>query len=352
MCRVEREINAIKEDNTKNYGKQIDAYQKTLADIDSRRKQLQALEENEATRKQETQQKRDKVHQSIRELQRNSRTSFQRYTEQFLTVDTIEKTIRNLYDDKKEAKESLAGYLVEKLQHEVEQIIKVNSDKLTPSIESFLGSYQEALLKLPNLDISIEIPFDAKGAFLGGLTGLTSIGALSAWAAALGNLGSYILVAKLVSLLSALGISIGGGTAAVISFIAAIGGPIVLGVGLVAALAFAVWGLFGESWQKRLAKQTVKYFEEQRVINKFTDGIEQFWQDTTKSFEKGANAVEGDWNKYIEHLREITSPTTASKDRIEEIIKILEAGKNFFGGIPWSNTKINLKYSIDSSKEY
>ncbi len=107
---------------------------------------------------------------------------------------------------------------------------------------------------------------------------------------------------------------------------------------MVAALAFAAWGLFGESWQKRLAKQTVKYFEEQRVLDKFTDGIAQFWQDTNKSFKKGADAVEADWNKYIEHLREITSPTTQSKDRIEEIINILEAGRNFFAGIPWSNT--------------
>ena len=144
---------------------------------------------------------------------------------------------------------------------------------------------------------------------------------------------------KLVSLLSALGISIAGGTAAVISFVAAIGSPKVLGVGLFAALAFAAWGLFGESWQKRLAKQTVKYFEEQRVPEKFTDGIDRFWQDTTKSFEKGANAVETDWNKYIEHLREITSPTTESKDRIEEIINILEAGRNFFAEIPCYSIK-------------
>ncbi|HYW18192.1 MAG TPA: hypothetical protein VE956_02585, partial [Nodularia sp. (in: cyanobacteria)] len=83
--------------------------------------------------------------------------------------------------------------------------------------------------KLPNKDGTVvSIPFDTKGAFLGGIAGLGAYGALAAWAAGLGNLGSYILVAKLVSLLSALGISIGGGTAAVISFVAAIGGPIVL----------------------------------------------------------------------------------------------------------------------------
>lgn len=75
----------------------------------------------------------------------------------------------------------------------------------------------------------------------------------------------------------------------------------------------------------------MKYFEEQRIPDKFTDGIDQFWQDTTNTFKIGANAVEADWNKYIEHLREITSPTTESKDR-------MEAGRNFFAGIPWSNT--------------
>ncbi|MHC5831048.1 MAG: dynamin family protein, partial [Nostoc sp.] len=41
LFRIEREINAIKEANTEKYTKQIEAYQNTLADIDSRRKQLQ-----------------------------------------------------------------------------------------------------------------------------------------------------------------------------------------------------------------------------------------------------------------------------------------------------------------------
>ncbi|BAZ31087.1 XRE family transcriptional regulator [Cylindrospermum sp. NIES-4074] len=343
ICRVEREINAIKEANTNNYANQIEAYQKTLDDIDLRRKQLQTLEENELFRKQETQKKRDNVLKVISDLQKDTQASFKKYTNQLFTVDSVEAIIRSQYDNKKEAKDGISGYLIEKLQYELQGIIKLNSDKLTPAIEDFLGSYQEALLKVPNFDMSMEIPFDAKGSFLGGLAGLSSIGALSAWAATLGNLGGYILVAQLVSLLSALGISLGG-TAAVISFIAAIGGPIVLGIGIAAAIAFGVWNLFGESWQKRLAKETVKYFQGQGVIDKFTDGIDQFWKDTTKSFEQGTDAVEADWEKNIEHLREITSPTIESKERIEEIIKILEAGKDFFGGIPSSNT--NLKHCM------
>lgn len=274
------------------------------------------------------------MQQRIHELKKDTRVSFQKYTEKLLNVDAVEQMIRKKYSDKKDAKEYLSGYILEQLQNEAQSLIKVNSEKLIPEIEAFLGSYQEALLKLPNLDISIHIPWDAQGSFIGGLAGLTSIGALSAWAATLGNLGGYILIAKLVSLLSALGISLGG-TAAVIAFIAAIGGPIVLAVGLAAALAFALGSLFGESWEKRLAKQTVRYFEEQHVNKKFLEGIEQFWQDTTKSFDKGANAVEADWDKYVQHIREITSPKTDSKERIEEIIKKLELGKKFFAGIPW-----------------
>lgn len=60
-----------------------------------------------------------------------------------------------------------------------------------------------------------------------------TLGGLGLWAATVGNLGGYILVAKGVSLLSALGISVGG-TAAAASFVAAIGGPITIGIALAA----------------------------------------------------------------------------------------------------------------------
>ncbi|MFO0174865.1 MAG: DNA-binding protein, partial [Aphanizomenon sp.] len=189
MSRVEREINAIKEANIDKCAKGIEAYQKTLDDIDSRRKQLEALKENEETRKKETQEKRDNVLKLITNLKKDTHTSFKEYTNKILTVDAVEEIIRNQYDDKKEAKEGISGYLIGKIQHELEKTIKLNSDKLTPAIEDFLGSYQEALLKLPNFVISMEIPFDTKGAFLGGLAGLGSYGALAVWAASLGNLG-------------------------------------------------------------------------------------------------------------------------------------------------------------------
>ncbi|MFO0173825.1 MAG: DNA-binding protein, partial [Aphanizomenon sp.] len=111
--------------------------------------------------------------------------------------------------------------------------------------------------------------------------------------------------------------------------------------GIAAALASLAWSLFGESWQKRLANETVKYFQEQNINDKFANGIDEFWKDTTKGFNQGADAVEKSWQQYIDHLREITSPEMDSKERIEKIIKILEELQNFFKQIPW--VSFNLK---------
>ncbi len=52
------------------------------------------------------------------------------------------------------------------------------------------------------------VPFDARAAFLGGLAGGGTFGALAGWAAIVAggsNLGAYLLVPQVVSLLARLG---------------------------------------------------------------------------------------------------------------------------------------------------
>jgi hypothetical protein len=334
ISRIDREINAVKNDKKQEYANSIEQYQTTVAKIEEYRKELDKAEKNEPERQREMRPKRSQVSKQIKELEKDTRKSFQSYAEKKIDVEFIEQMIRQRYDKKKEAQEYAPGYLVDLLQSHLESRISVNSEKLKAEIDAFLEKYP--VPKLPNKDgIVVSIPFDTKGAFLGGIAGLGTYGALAAWAAGLGNLGSYILVAKLVSLLSALGISIGGGTATVISFVAAIGGPIVLGIGLAAGLASLVWNLFGEAWQKRLAKEIHQQFKKQGIVNKFLAGIDQYWQETATAFDKGADAVEAKCKQYLKHLHEITSTDTESKERIEEIIINLEKLRVFFANIPW-----------------
>jgi hypothetical protein len=71
------------------------------------------------------------------------------------------------------------------------------------------------------------------------------------------------------------------------------------------------------------------------VQDKFLQGIDEYWQDTTKKFEQGANGIEEKFQEYIQHLREICSNDQASKNRIENLLFLLRELKDFFVGIPW-----------------
>jgi len=279
---------------------------------------------------------RRKVDECIFDLQNQPKELFKQEYSHLISVDAIESIIREHYTDKKDAQQYAAGYLLEQLQSKLELIIKDRSNILKEEINKFLETYEEVFVKLPKLNLgSVSIPFDPKGAFIGGLAGVGGVGALAVWAASLGNLGTYILVAKAVSLLSVLGISISGGVATAVAFVAAIGGPITLAVGLVAAAAAIGWALFGGSWQHSLAKQIVSHLEKQQVIDKFIQGVDEYWLNTAQAFDKGANAVEEQYQGYIQHLRELCSNDITSKQLIEDILHRLRELKDFFGGIPY-----------------
>jgi transcriptional regulator with XRE-family HTH domain len=336
--RIDYEINLLKSEVPK-IAEQIQAYEQMMSGVEQSQKDLEQLEREEPQRLANKEQGRRQVEQRIMEFRDKTKNSFKQTYTSMINVSAVETMIRARYKNKKDAQEYAAGYLVEQLEGKLENYIKDNSDALRPYIEEFLNAYEEVFLKLPKLNLgSVSIPFDPKGAFIGGLAGSGGVGALAVWAASLGNLGAYILVAKFVSLLSALGISIGGGVATVVTLVAAIGGPITLGISLIAAAASLGWALFGESWERRLAKKIVSHFEEQQVLDKFLQGSDEYWQDTTKAFERGANAVEEQFQEYIQHLREICSDDETSKEKIENLLFLFGELKGFFAGIPWEES--------------
>jgi len=337
--KIDNDINLLKSEASKQIAEQIQAYEQTKFEVEQRQRELKQLEKGEPKRLAQIKQCRHQVQQRINELREKTQGSFKQTYTTIVEVSAVEKMIRNRYKDQKEAKEYAAGYLSEQLKGKLETYIKENSNVLKTDIDKFLNAYEEAFLKLPKLHLgSISIPFDPKGAFIGGLAGAGGVGALAVWAASLGNLGAYILAAKFVSLLSVLGISISGGVATVVSFISAIGGPITLGIGLFAAAVFLGLALFGGSWEHRLAKKIVSHFEEQKVLDKFLQGNNEYWRDTTKAFDRGANAVEERFQEYIEHLREISSDNEVSREKTENLLSVLGELKDFFGGIPWGGS--------------
>lgn len=333
--RADNEIVGFKTRAKEQLAATLDAYLQMINDIHRAEEELQRLRDEEPVRKRRMRKARQAVEVKIISLKRQSLDSLHRAYSEVVEADAIEAVIRSKFQDKKEAQQYAAAFVFEQLQHRIEGQTGKLANLLSKDIEQFLDHYREARLKLGTDREAVRIPFNVEGAFVGGLAGAAGVGALAAWAATLGNLGSYIIAAKVVSLLSALGISIPGGTAAVMSFIAAVGGPITIAVGVVALAALAGWALFGSSWQRRLAKKIVATMAEKNVLGQFREHLSKFWDDTGDAFSKGAEEVERQFEAYLQDLANLVSQRLAGKADVEERLARLEAARDFFAGIPW-----------------
>ena len=174
---------------------------------------------------------------------------------------------------RKDAKTVIPALLSRELDERIHAYLTKESEAFAALVNAYVDEFKHIDFEFGNGE-RIRIPFNAEGAFLGGLAGLLSVGALSVWAASLGNLGAYIIVAKFVSLLSALGISISGGTATAAAFVASIGGPVTIAVGIVAITALAGWRLFGDSWEERLATKLVNAIGKKDPRSKCVEQVE------------------------------------------------------------------------------
>ena len=226
----------------------------------------------------------------------------------------------------------LSGYLSSTIEEELQNILKNKSDKLKDVINNYITGCEASIKSFQFSDTNLTgIPFDAKRAFASGLTGLATFGGLALWAASLGNLGSYILVAKGVSILAALGIHVGGVGAAATA-ISAIGGPVVIAVALAVMAAIAIFSLLPGEWEKKLAKQLVKVYNEKDALSKYKSTITTFWRDTQVAFNSGADNMEKVWQEHIENLQNMINNYDIND--IEDRISKSKSIEDFFTNIP------------------
>lgn len=288
-----------------NIGSLIENYENLTINLDNiineRQKMIDDLEElkkNEATNAEIRQKKQEKIAKSIPKYQKESVEEAQGIINGLLTVDYVEKMITSRYADKKEAKEYAASYLSEIVQSKINPILKEKSKILSKEIDEFLDEYN----KVQNLNERINLDFNSSSAFIGAAASLSTFGALATWAAtatAGSNLGAYLLVPTMVSWLSGIGISISGGTATAVSLVAALGGPITVGIGIAVAIGGLFAWLAGSSWQKRMAKKIIGLFEERKFTESIIQNIEQYWQDTATSFQEASKITEQEFKNKI-----------------------------------------------------
>jgi transcriptional regulator with XRE-family HTH domain len=265
----------------------------------------------------------------------NDINSFKVWESTEVTQNYVIELINEKGYDKKQAKEYIGSNLSDAYYSKMQDVLKRSSQEFNNQLTSFFENFERTLGGLGRININeTSIPFDFKGALAGGLAGASVLGGLGLWAATVGNLGGYILVAKGVSLLSALGISVGG-TAAAASFVAAIGGPITIGIALAALTWLAVSSLIGDGWKKRLAKQVVKLFSDKEVASQYTEGMNNYWNDTKRAIEEVTSSIIKELKDYLDEQEALLN----SSDPLlleQHMYKAIEL-QRFFDNMPWED---------------
>ena len=334
QSQVNLQIKQIKAKTRTDLKKRIEAYENALKELDAARSNLEQLRKDLPKHKTEIKRNKAEFKREIERLRESTERFISTDIEPMLTTKSIESFIRANFDKSKDdAKKDAIPRLLEGVQDKLERHLKKEAECLGPLVEKYLQKYEATLESVKGQEFGgfEAIPFDAQGAFAGGLAAAGTLGALGILASTMGNLGGYILVAKLASVLSIAGFGVG--SSGLVTFVAAIGGPVTLAVGLASVLALGMWGLFGEDWRSRLAKKIAKTLQEQGLLSNIREKSDAFWESTWTAFETGADAIEEKFAEYITKNEELLRGN--SKDKIQAAIVSLEDLRDFFGGIPW-----------------
>ena len=314
------------EERGKNLTGALESYDRLLENKEKEEAILKDILKNEPARQEANNRKRKSIIEEIGAYNQASQTSFQEKYDNTIFVDHIVKTIKDRgFKNKKEDREALANNLIAQLEDALQSTLGEYSEKLKEKIDDYIAGFETACEIDGKLSVDTFFTFDAKRAFASGLAGVAVFGGLALWASTLGNLGAYILVAKGVSLLSALGISIAGGTATVIAAVAAIGGPVVLGIALAVIAAVTMFAIFSGGWEKSTAKKLVEAYEKENVLEQYRDIIKKFWlTDTVTAFNSSADAMEKAWQDEIANKKGLLDNYD-----VEDIQCRIEAAKKF-----------------------
>ena len=249
--------------------------------------------------------------QSCEERKINDIEGMTAFFEYKTSPESLEKLIRETYSDKKGAQSGVGSYVGQLLSAKLESILKSSGKLISAEVDSLLSRWQKAIpvafadsqgtSKVD--DLGSLSAFDVRAVFIGGFAGLASLGAMALYVSTIAsNLGAYILVGKVAGVLVSLGLV--GHVTTVTSFVAAIGGPITIGIVIASIIGLCVYKLFGRSWEKSLAKKVSEAVQAGEVEGKLYKTIKEYWANTKKAIESGFKELESQTEKYIADLNE------------------------------------------------
>lgn len=330
---LDKAVQLFKEDTVTYYENQIKKYEAILYNQEQAWVEYQHKIATKDSSINEILQRKKQLFNQINVLSNKGIQELQYWESIILTKDKLISMINDKRYDKKQAQEYLPSNLSDLYYAKLQEILQSTTNIIQEDITKFFKDVEGIANSIVKINVKgNSIPFDFKGAVTGGFAGATVLGALGLWASAVGNLGGYILVAKGVSFLSALGISVGG-TAAAASFVSLIGGPITIGMGIALGTYFLIKGIFGEGWRERISDHLIKAFKKERVLENYEDTINKYWNDTKVALDIVVeNIIEKTLNE-LDHLKAVIEEENS--DEIRSRIVEMEKLKTYFELLPW-----------------
>jgi len=309
--RVSQEILKFKEEGKAICAKEIDKYEKFLSEKEKVKRHYERLRNGELDRKKRHAQEVNHIEQEILESKAQDLKNLRAVFEEKIEVRTLETRIKKHYKDRKEAQMYASTYVLEEIQSETERcrddlIVKINN-----RIETLMRHYNVQIEKLGDGGIEeLSIPFNTKGAFVREL--VDTIGGASITGAGV-----------------ALGIaSVSRGVAAT----ALLGGPIGFALGVLIAIGFRP--IYGDRWERRLARYIKDVLEKENVLFTLDHNIRSYWDKILTAFQNGANSLDEQWENHIKELRDVVDGNQEDRQLLEERLKRCEEIKSFFADIP------------------
>lgn len=300
---------------------EIEKYEKLLEDRKEYVSLLQQIEDEELQRVADNDKNKNTIKEKISDLRDKSLSEFGTYCSSILNTDAIASKIKaKKIKNKKDEIKCFASQLLDEMQAQCSGLLNEKSEDLSDYIKKYINDFSENIQTVFEKS-NLNVDFDAGFAFA---SALSKIGII-------GGLGTYV-VREAAFMLGSIRFSLGIVENIVYEILNL--GPIGIAVGLVIAAALGIAKLFGVGWEKSVAKELVKAYDENNVVEKYRTEIKAYWEKTESAFDKATVKLEEEWDNYVSNLRSTVNEYDI--DKINDNIVALKNLQSFFENIPLS----------------
>jgi hypothetical protein len=110
------------------------------------------------------------------------------------------------------------------------------------------------------------------------------------------------------------------------SFVAAIGGPITVGIAIAGAIGLAIYSLFSGPWQGTLAKKSAKAIEKHGAWFELEKHVNEFWDNTKIAMLEGLKGLQAQTEEYIQKMKD-DAVIEYDVDALDKCVVIVETAK-------------------------